>query len=334
MMEYEIFKERVAETMKDYLPEEYKNMQVVITPVNKINRTMDGLMLQETGKGSESAVSPTIYIENMYETYKKTGDFDATVKDAVEIITDKKNEEVAADFSCNKEKMKDPDYAKEHVIFQFVNSEQNREMLTGMPHREFLDLSIVYRLVLKTDEHGIASALVSNTLAGIWGFTESQLFQLAIENTARLLPPCVKSMHEVLLEMSYATDIPQEVLENMTGFVPADELMYVITNSKGINGSISMLYESMLHDLAEKLDSDLYILPSSIHEVIAVSTIMGNPEDLSAMVVEVNNGVLDPGDKLSDHVYYYDRNLRKLTFATNTSNHDPAKMAAVPVSQA
>jgi hypothetical protein len=42
----------------------------------------------------------------------------------------------------------------------------------------------------------------------------------------------------------------------------------VISNEKGINGAASMLYENELHELAESLESDLYILPSSVHEVI------------------------------------------------------------------
>ena len=49
-----------------------------------------------------------------------------------------------------------------------------------------------------------------------------------------------------------------------------------------------MLYENELHELAENLESDLYILPSSVHEVLAVSTELTDPEELAQMVAEVN----------------------------------------------
>jgi hypothetical protein len=41
--------------------------------------------------------------------------------------------------------------------------------------------------------------------------------------------------------------------------------------------------KSALSELSKKVGTDLYILPSSVHEVIAVSTDMGTPETLSEM---------------------------------------------------
>ena len=79
-----------------------------------------------------------------------------------------------------------------------------------------------------------------------------------------------------------------------------------------------MLYEDGLHDLAEKLGSDLYIMPSSIHEVIAVSTDMGNPNELAAMVAEINMDQVAFDERLSNQVYHYDKDLRKVTLATDT----------------
>lgn len=65
--------------------------------------------------------------------------------------------------------------------------------------------------------------------------------------------------------------MPPEIADMMIAEMPEDQQMYVISNDKGINGAVSMLYEDGLHDLAEKLGSDLFILPSSVHEVIAIS---------------------------------------------------------------
>ena len=44
MMNYEIFKEVVAEKFKSYLPERYQNMELRVESVNKVNRVMDGIM--------------------------------------------------------------------------------------------------------------------------------------------------------------------------------------------------------------------------------------------------------------------------------------------------
>ena len=70
--------------------------------------------------------------------------------------------------------------------------------------------------------------------------------------------------------------------------------------------------------MAEKIGSDLYILPSSIHEVIAVSTDFGSPDELAEMVYEINMDQVDINDRLSNQVYCYDKDLR--TLATDTIN--------------
>ena len=95
----------------------------------------------------------------------------------------------------------------------------------------------------------------------------------------------------------------------------------MISNEKGINGAASMLYENELHELAESFESDLYILPSSVHEVIAVSSDMGSPEMLAQMVVEVNMQEVSLDERLSNQVYHYDKDLRKLTLATVSYTH-------------
>ena len=97
-------------------------------------------------------------------------------------------------------------------------------------------------------------------------------------------------------------------------------MMYVITNEKGINGAASMMYEDKLHELAGKLNSDLYIMPSYVHEVIAVSSDIGDPYELAAMVSEVNMSNVELNERLSNQVYHYDKDLRKVTLATDTPN--------------
>ena len=96
--------------------------------------------------------------------------------------------------------------------------------------------------------------------------------------------------------------------------------MYVISNSTGINGAVSMLYENELHKLANQMEDDLYVLPSSIHEVIAVPASMGNPNELAEMVSEINMNQVALEERLSNQVYHYDKDLRKLSLATNTPN--------------
>lgn len=311
MMKYEIFKEVVADTFQNYLPEEYRNMEMKIVSVNKVNRMLDGINLI-VGSG-ERVVSPTIYINDMYDHYKLCND----LKEAIQFGADRM---VKAFKECPEMPKIELAEAKDNIVFQLVNTEQNRDMLAEVPHREFQDLSIIYRWVVKVDAEGIQSTVVRNGLAEQLGLNEEQLFRLAAENTRRIFPPCVKSMNEVLLEIFEKDGMPREIAEMMLGEMPADKMMYVISNDRGINGAISMLYEDKLYSLAMELENDLYILPSSVHEVIAVSVDMGEPYELAEMVAEINMDQVALEERLSNQVYHYDKDLRKLSLATDTPN--------------
>lgn len=75
MMNYEIFKEVVKEKFMDYMPEKFKGMELVAEPVEKVNVTLDGIILREEGRN----ISPTIYINDMYKKYQDCGDLEETL---------------------------------------------------------------------------------------------------------------------------------------------------------------------------------------------------------------------------------------------------------------
>ncbi len=83
--------------------------------------------------------------------------------------------------------------------------------------------------------------------------------------------------------------------------------MYIYANAAGSNGAAVMLYWNCLDKLAHELKGDLYILPSSVHEVIAVPAAeIGDPAGLKDIVREVNAGGTVADDEiLSDNVYLY-----------------------------
>lgn len=80
---------------------------------------------------------------------------------------------------------------------------------------------------------------------------------------------------------------------------------------KGIAGEgyeVSIiLYNEQLAQLSEKLNDDLLIMPSSIHEVLAVPASSMNAIDLKQMVGEVNDTEVSEQEILGYSVYRYNR---------------------------
>ena len=78
------------------------------------------------------------------------------------------------------------------------------------------------------------------------------------------------------------------------------------------------MYEEELYKLAQQLDKDLYLLPVSIHEMIIVPAITFDLfKKLSEIVFSIYQ-TLNVEERLSNQIYYYDKNLRKIYFATDS----------------
>lgn len=74
--------------------------------------------------------------------------------------------------------------------------------------------------------------------------------------------------------------------------------MYVMTNRRKINGAAEILFPENLDKLASVLHSDIYIIPSSIHEVIAISSNGHSADELQEMVNDINMNQVDLEDRL------------------------------------
>ncbi len=312
MMDYTMFKEIVKDKFMDYMPEHLNGGSLSIDKVNKINGAKDGLHIYQEGEKG----APTIYVDDMYEEFKRSGDLEGTLKEFAGIYAEavEKMPPIPVNLLA--------DGAKDKIYMVIINTESNKDILKNAPHREVNDTSVIYRIMVSEDEKGIGSALITNHIAEELGMDEEQLFGIAAGNTPKLFPPVVKPMSQVIFGMltedgSMPKDVAEQVVEGMRG---ENEMMWIITNSRGVSGAANMLFEKNLHELSNGLGDDLYILPSSTHEVIAVPAKMGNPEELAEMVHQVNMDVVDVSERLSNQVYHYDRDARKLTMATDTPN--------------
>lgn len=305
MLNYEEFKQTVREELEKRFPEEH---EINIKPVQKVNQELDGLTVR---RDAQSNVSPTIYVNDMYKDYENGKRLEEIVAAAHSTIL-----EFEADAE-NLAGLLNFETANENIVFELINTEQNKSLLGQVPSRTWNDLSIIYRWIISTTKEGTQSAMVTNALAERLGLKEEQLYDLARENTRRLRPVRIEPMGDVIREL-LQEDIPEPMLDAMSAANYFSEPeMYVITNNIRTNGAASILYEDELHELSERLETDLYILPSSIHETLAMTTDSGTPEELTQMVQEANREALEPEDKLSNNVYHYDREKREITLATD-----------------
>lgn len=281
MMDYEVFKNVITTRIKDFLPSVYAEFDVTVMKVPKINGMREAMILAfETDSCRMSG--PNVYFDELYEVFSECGDMDHILQEVAEmIIAFTGTQDFSSDGSAQMEGYRN------YVVQMLINTEMNRELLENVPHREFFDLSLIYRLAIPDgDGSGYSTALVTNDLLEELGITAGELDELAEANSRRALPTQLFRM--------------------------GPDITMMTTEAK-MYGAINLLRMDEIAMIAEKMKSNLYLLPSSVHDLMIIrEKTFNNKDSLFAMLREGNRKCNKADENLSDNIYYYDRTENSL----------------------
>ena len=294
-MTYYQFVQAVEGRIKEAVKE---SVAVRIHTAEKNNGTIRrGLTLTE----QDINISPTIYLEEYYRQFQNGGSLEHITSDILRLYN-----EVRFQKSWGEEKLYDYSQVKEKVIYRLVNYESNEKMLRNVPYIVYLDLAIVFCVLLEVTKYGTATMAIRNDHLELWGVEKEELYRQASENTSKFLPDDFSSMSAVIEELT-------EESEAHISFEDKEEEMYVLSNRIHSYGAAAILYSGRMEGIGMYLKSNYYVLPSSVHEVIVVPEKAAvEKEELSAMVAEINRTQVEAEEVLSDHAYYYDRKKGRL----------------------
>jgi len=259
-------------------------MQLVEKKVLKVNQSLDSISV--IAGVDDVMAGPTIYVQEFYHFYNDIadGDFERTVDQAVTLIM---RGLLAITIQSVSQKV-DAELLKDKpIIPQVINAEKNKELLTTVPHRmvEGLDLAVVYRILVDVDEDGYASTIITNEIADELGKTEEELHHKSNDTVINILP----------CEINYISDD-----------------FCSVTNERKIAGAYYGFDKEVLAMVSSKMNNDLYILPSSLHECFILSANYNDEEYIKSAIIDANTSVVPDDEFLSNNLYMYLRNENKV----------------------
>ncbi len=295
-MNFKQFCENIYQSIVDFYG---GDVSVRLQEINKNNGvTLTGLLLTE----KENKLTPAIYLEGYFEDYRQGRKIGELVMEIVQVYEKmRKNQQVNVHFFSDYQK------AKERICYKLIHYRRNQALMLEIPHVRYLNLAVVFYYAYENPQLGSGTILIRNSHKESWNVTTEELFQQAKENTERIFPADLIRMEEIIEELEpegFEEEGREE--ENM---IP----MFVLTNGRRQFGAISIFYPGILKNLANKMNADLFILPSSIHEMILLPDVGEKAECLREMVKDVNRTQVAEEEVLSDSVYYYDRTLGRIS---------------------
>lgn len=297
---FSIFVKQVTQKLLEHLGEDY---QIESKQAYDINDVMKySLMLVKTG----SNIYPCVNMDTYYNLHQSGIDLDTLVGEILDSCKEDSpvNMSAISDFT-------DWDNVKSHIYAKLISTEKNHSLLSSIPNRAYLDLSIVYYVRMESffnDKYAVVQ--ISNEHMEYWGVNEDMVYQSAWKNLTEPDETVVKDMADILNPLFFMKQI-----------YPAgngeDTPMYVLSNRYYINGAVQMCDYGALQEAAKMLESDLWILPSSVHEVILLPVCQSEDcaQGLADIVKEINDTQLEPQEILSYHVYHYSRKSGETTIA-------------------
>jgi len=307
---YDLFKEKVITSVKQYYGEEY---EVTIHPVQKNN----GLILYGLNiLKKDTHVCPTIYMEDYFNRYEGGCAFSSLFREIIDMY-EKYKEPNFADL----EYFYDYEKIREGLMVKIINVNLNKELLEDVPHRIVNDLAIVCLVEIAQTNNHIGSVLIRNNHICMWGIRAQQLIDEAIESSARNNPIMFRKLSDYIMEI-YDKELDEEGnaweeerMDALDGDAPT---MYLLTNAKQMFGAASMVYPGVLKEISEKLGENYYIIPSSIHELIILpASVSGHIENINEMISSINSEMLSAEEVLSNHAYQYDIKSETIISLTN-----------------
>lgn len=304
-MNFEEFINTVKDTIKDYLPENYRDAEVNILENRKLNTNYTGLTVTREG----DTLVPTINLNNLFESYSEHPEHSLAefMQEIAEVI-----QHTPETFDIGR--IMDYDRAKKNIFMRLSAAEKNTDVLEHAPHIRKEDLAITFHIMLDQSDKGTATTMINDNMMEAYGIDLDQLYQDALLNSPVICPAQIENMGEALSRMMVedmkSAGAPPELIQEMEKDLAESNKnnpMTIITNDRLVDGASAIFYPGVMDLVGERMKGDYFILPSSVHETLVV------PDDgrvslqeLTDMVKEVNMTQVNPEDQLTDQVYHYD----------------------------
>ena len=297
-MEFNEYEQKMIAWMEDHIGGTFISQKVL--KENDIVRTG----ITRLPQGEKILISPTVYIDNLYEKVMRN---EMSFPAAASVV---ENEYLQAINQLNDNMFPkallnsfDFETVKDRICMRLIGVKTNETLLKECPHKVVAeDLAEVYRVVVDKSADECSSYRIDNKIMKNMGVTVEDLHERAMVNTPNIFPVRIISLTEKMVEI--VPDEMKEMARNELEALPLSQNLYVLTNDMGTNGATSILYPGMIEHLQETFGKDIALLPSSVHEIVIYKG-SGNYslEELQDIVRQANFSAIRPEDYLSDNVY-------------------------------
>ena len=259
-------------------------------------------------------VGKTVYLDELLKRFSQGVSMEEIANQIVSLCSRKEPLE-DTDGSELIEHMKDWKYLMDgHINFKLINREKSQKYLEGKTYLPFLDLAIVFCMTVSGIRNGIATVAIPAEVSKCWGIGLEDAFKQALEVVQKKFPLKRRTMKDMMFELVRKSQGPEAADEIFRLLRLMDTDIQVQTNAEMINGAVTMLYKDSLSQLCREMKTQsIFIILSSIHELLLLNQSEISGWALRSMVQEINATQVADEEVLSNNIYVYNDETKEIT---------------------
>lgn len=312
MMNYEMFVEELKNRISAAINVPIENMEFV-KDGNKYAPTGDRLLIK-LAKHEDAWEMCGVHVKELFEELSKGTSFNSIVNSSVEDIKQIQEQ------SLYKETKKIWDYetAKDSLFIRLLNYDDNSKELSNAVYKRIGDIAQVLYMKVSECDGNIMSTKIFKSVVEKWkedGLTlsEDNILEEALRNTERMYPPRIYRWDQMLFNPEYEGE---EFMSPGTEEVISQDLIgNCLTTAKKTNGAVAIFYPGVAERFADVLDSDLYLVFTSVHEVMVHKADAVDAVDLSIILQDTLEEATPKEDFLTRKIYKYEKDTHRFLCA-------------------
>lgn len=275
-----------------------------VVSIKNNNQMYQGIQVRKDG----SSVCPVYYVTGIYEDYRKG--YLCLIECAELLIRQILNPD---NFTIEPGYFNHYENIKDQIHIMLVNYDANKEQLKEKPYFGMLDLAATFYVDIPIDANTSGVLHISNDLIKLWGFDAETFINIHLKEVLNRDYAIISDIEDTLsmLAEKLGRELPEELTQHSNALKGH---MYVLTNTAQRYGASMLLNTAVLHQFATLHDDDLIIYPSSVHEVMITFKKDKYRRCFTVRdIAEINVMNIRPEERLSNNMYLYDRDTKKLS---------------------
>lgn len=312
MMNYEMFVEELKNRISAAINVPIENMEFV-KDGNKYAPTGDRLLIK-LAKHEDAWEMCGVHVKELFEELSKGTSFNSIVNSSVEDIKQIQEQNLYKETK----KIWNYETVKDSLFIRLLNYDDNSKELSNAVYKRIGDIAQVLYMKVSECDGNIMSTKIFKSVVEKWkedGLTlsEDNILEEALRNTERMYPPRIYRWDQMLFNPEYEGE--EFMSPSTEEAINQDLIGNCLTTAKKTNGAVAIFYPGVAERFAGVLDSDLYLVFTSVHEVMVHKADAVDAVDLSIILQDTLEEATPKEDFLTRKIYKYEKDTHRFLCA-------------------